>query len=165
MIRRPPRSTLFPYTTLVRSVFVPVAQLGSLAVENNIVELAVGFGQGFWAQPTGIGLTIPNADLAALIPYTFRSALIRRNFVRQIDGARDTYHAAITTRNAEKVIAENNIIALGGSNPIGFTKCIAATFLENISPEGTVIRGHDEISGQNASETKTVVEDALLLCL
>src|SRR2546422_8022164 len=31
MIRRPPRSTLFPYTTLFRSVFVHDSQPGSLA--------------------------------------------------------------------------------------------------------------------------------------
>src|SRR2546430_10403671 len=32
MIRRPPRSTLFPYTTLFRSFFVPLAGAGIKAV-------------------------------------------------------------------------------------------------------------------------------------
>src|SRR2546430_12208280 len=31
MIRRPPRSTLFPYTTLFRSRYAPVGQLGGAA--------------------------------------------------------------------------------------------------------------------------------------
>src|SRR2546430_7672790 len=41
MIRRPPRSTLFPYTTLFRSIFwhrVEIAQMGAA----NLVALALG---------------------------------------------------------------------------------------------------------------------------
>src|SRR5256885_4012409 len=30
MIRRPPRSTLFPYTTLFRSVFIPILLMGGI---------------------------------------------------------------------------------------------------------------------------------------
>src|SRR3712207_8153218 len=36
MIRRPPRSTLFPYTTLFRSTTDPLACLASLPVSNEI---------------------------------------------------------------------------------------------------------------------------------
>src|SRR5258708_30730323 len=36
MIRRPPRSTLFPYTTLFRSVFTPRYGLGSHSMIRNI---------------------------------------------------------------------------------------------------------------------------------
>src|SRR3989442_6319254 len=44
MIRRPPRSTLFPYTTLFRSVFTPVARQAStpsrtsLALPNSVTS-------------------------------------------------------------------------------------------------------------------------------
>src|SRR2546422_11691593 len=44
MIRRPPRSTLFPYTTLFRSVgarFVPEPLLGALEGEALVVEQAL----------------------------------------------------------------------------------------------------------------------------
>src|SRR5258708_8171865 len=37
MIRRPPRSTLFPYTTLFRSV---ADRLGEVVVDDDVVELA-----------------------------------------------------------------------------------------------------------------------------
>src|SRR2546429_5363739 len=37
MIRRPPRSTLFPYTTLFRSSFL---HIGHLDVENGVLEVA-----------------------------------------------------------------------------------------------------------------------------
>src|SRR2546430_15049029 len=32
MIRRPPRSTLFPYTTLFRSLWLPFANIGSITI-------------------------------------------------------------------------------------------------------------------------------------
>src|SRR2546429_5940886 len=38
MIRRPPRSTLFPYTTLFRSRFAP-ARLGEVVVGGEIVQV------------------------------------------------------------------------------------------------------------------------------
>src|SRR2546425_3432954 len=46
MIRRPPRSTLFPYTTLFRSHVVPQALLIlGRAVEIGVVEVAAQLGQ------------------------------------------------------------------------------------------------------------------------
>src|SRR3712207_7834041 len=47
MIRRPPRSTLFPYTTLFRSV----GELGHQAADGR-----VAFRQGFGAADQGIGI-------------------------------------------------------------------------------------------------------------
>src|SRR3712207_8388678 len=39
MIRRPPRSTLFPYTTLFRSKLVRLAEKKTLALGGEIIEL------------------------------------------------------------------------------------------------------------------------------
>src|SRR3712207_7172205 len=39
MIRRPPRSTLFPYTTLFRSLFAPALQAPAVDVTTNFFEL------------------------------------------------------------------------------------------------------------------------------
>src|SRR5205809_8028377 len=41
MIRRPPRSTLFPYTTLFRSVLVLVAGVGGLVVAGELAEIGL----------------------------------------------------------------------------------------------------------------------------
>src|SRR5256886_3645293 len=39
MIRRPPRSTLFPYTTLFRSLYTGVRDIDILQLKHNIVAL------------------------------------------------------------------------------------------------------------------------------
>src|SRR5260370_20230596 len=58
MIRRPPRSTLFPYTTLFRSI-----QGDVLATDNNTV------GMGDAGIKSAIqGSNVPNPDEADLIP-------------------------------------------------------------------------------------------------
>src|SRR5256885_12229984 len=43
MIRRPPRSTLFPYTTLFRSFFVLDSQIVLAQAELNLVQSQVNF--------------------------------------------------------------------------------------------------------------------------
>src|SRR3712207_8972969 len=42
MIRRPPRSTLFPYTTLFRSVQSPFADIDLVVVRENMEDLYAG---------------------------------------------------------------------------------------------------------------------------
>src|SRR5260370_32472430 len=47
MIRRPPRSTLFPYTTLFRSGLANATSYGlSASIWSRDVDTAVGFGRG-----------------------------------------------------------------------------------------------------------------------
>src|SRR2546430_3587024 len=46
MIRRPPRSTLFPYTTLFRSVFPPAGRIVSRPTGCWVTPLAITAGSG-----------------------------------------------------------------------------------------------------------------------
>src|SRR2546430_7494566 len=57
MIRRPPRSTLFPYTTLFRSYFLEIASLTSL----------LSLTRGLWGQP-GAFLPTKRVPLGHAIP-------------------------------------------------------------------------------------------------
>src|SRR2546426_9334733 len=56
MIRRPPRSTLFPYTTLFRSVKPP-------AVYGTMMRMGLE-GQGLWAQAEGASTVVAAAAAA-----------------------------------------------------------------------------------------------------
>src|SRR3989442_8770500 len=68
MIRRPPRSTLFPYTTLFRSalrdipVDLPRIELPRVTLAPGAVVVAGGPGGGAGAGPPGAG-TGPGADV------------------------------------------------------------------------------------------------------
>src|SRR2546427_4361282 len=53
MIRRPPRSTLFPYTTLFRSVLSP--ELGTLMVEGSLARFALAVGIAGGCVAGGLG--------------------------------------------------------------------------------------------------------------
>src|SRR2546425_7449718 len=48
MIRRPPRSTLFPYTTLFRSIIVSVGEDALKAVPDSYREAALALGVTRW---------------------------------------------------------------------------------------------------------------------
>src|SRR2546430_14427348 len=46
MIRRPPRSTLFPYTTLFRSQQIVAAAVGAFVSDGNVASLAIARREG-----------------------------------------------------------------------------------------------------------------------
>src|SRR2546429_4051539 len=50
MIRRPPRSTLFPYTTLFRSV-IGFPSLASVSMEQGRIAAGLAFGSHFHSDP------------------------------------------------------------------------------------------------------------------
>ena len=68
MIRRPPRSTLFPYTTLFRSV--PIVQTGDLHtaiydLTDSVLHVAVAAGSGFSGPPMAYDRTFLKVDMKA----------------------------------------------------------------------------------------------------
>src|SRR5256885_5170256 len=68
MIRRPPRSTLFPYTTLFRSLFELEQQVQAAKIK--VIGLGGGGGNAvsrmMAAQFTGVEFIVANTDLQAL---------------------------------------------------------------------------------------------------
>src|SRR3712207_7971979 len=71
MIRRPPRSTLFPYTTLFRSTLVAthVAEPDTLVAARRSSPLVVGLGE----TADGTAEYFLGSDVAAFIGHTRRS--------------------------------------------------------------------------------------------
>src|SRR2546426_7850406 len=66
MIRRPPRSTLFPYTTLFRSLvldlLVKAAALAALAGRGRVVLEALAAGALSRAVPVVLALALPRSE-------------------------------------------------------------------------------------------------------
>src|SRR3989454_9877770 len=66
MIRRPPRSTLFPYTTLFRSEIEEIAQREPAAILREVVEPAVGM-RAFQARELAFGLGLSPAQVSQAV--------------------------------------------------------------------------------------------------
>src|SRR3989454_6257558 len=101
MIRRPPRSTLFPYTTLFRSVFQPIAELESGRVHGFEALLR-------WHHPKrGVILPldfVPLAEQTGLIVPIGRWVL--QEACRHARGWQETFPAAAGLRISVTLSAE-----------------------------------------------------------
>src|SRR3712207_2326051 len=77
MIRRPPRSTLFPYTTLFRSVGVPSARSVKMTAMPQMVALFNGVGGGAVAIIAVVEFRAAPAELPldVLIPLLFAAII------------------------------------------------------------------------------------------
>src|SRR5438067_7197787 len=79
MIRRPPRSTLFPYTTLFRSAFANLLRNAAEAMGGRgSIEIAV--------SRDGAGLAVTIADHGAGIPDDLRQRVFEPYFTTKHDG-------------------------------------------------------------------------------
>src|SRR3712207_1868969 len=108
MIRRPPRSTLFPYTTLFRSAGAMVANLthesiratafGTLTLANNLLGLAAGpVVTGILADRLGLGgamQVVPVVAVGALVALV----LGRRAYPRSLATVNATVSHPVVSR-------------------------------------------------------------------
>src|SRR5258706_8444469 len=98
MIRRPPRSTLFPYTTLFRSLALPARISTGLCVVIMVSWLAVVF--GWWAQKpwsySGERSEEHTSELQSLTNLVCRLLLEKKKEKSNTIG----YHAATRGQNA-----------------------------------------------------------------
>src|SRR3712207_9417957 len=67
MIRRPPRSTLFPYTTLFRSIVLPTVPTPPRGMATEAVVVTYGRSSQAKHDPSRYIKDIPNMQLAALV--------------------------------------------------------------------------------------------------
>src|SRR2546422_2358724 len=108
MIRRPPRSTLFPYTTLFRSTDVPVLQIG------------VGSSRMSSAELNDYVLNVVRPPLAsaqgASIPYPYGGA--PRVINVDLDLAR-LYAKGLSPSDVSAAVNAENVILPAGSAQLG----------------------------------------------
>src|SRR2546429_1808048 len=68
MIRRPPRSTLFPYTTLFRSLFPDSDAAGHAALRSWVETMAAGGGRGTVITAQGLVLADRSEEHTSELP-------------------------------------------------------------------------------------------------
>src|SRR5574343_11883 len=101
MIRRPPRSTLFPYTTLFRSIYeFPTSQGGNYCIHSRKQEFEIHQYQGENHQPSQISRAKFHFDLpffwflSIQIPSTWHESTL--NDCMYICSSQDEYLTKIT---------------------------------------------------------------------
>src|SRR3712207_6535068 len=117
MIRRPPRSTLFPYTTLFRSPNAKDASEAAAALDKELVSIADG------DEPEGFGFV--NRDLSRYMSMVesadARPAESARLRVRDACGMLSADLARWRTANATTIPALNALLGKYGLAPLPVT--------------------------------------------
>jgi len=96
-------------------------------------------------------------------PPLFHQLVIRKNVIRHVDNASDPSGAGISVSGCTDLIVEDNVLDLEHATPIAFSYCDKASFFNNRTSAGTLIRGVDTIASAKASELTTDIEDAMLI--
>lgn len=130
-----------------------------LVVEHNWFELATTAADTFYA----IELTCSTTT-----PYLHGTIIIRENQIRYLDSAAGDANA-IRIVNASKVVVQENIVEVSPSTPVSNKNCGAATYFNNKTPAGVLVRGYNDTGSPSTSflysELETDAEDALLMTL
>lgn len=137
-------------------------------IENNVIALAT--------ETTGELIGIELDDLGAtgvLDPqypaYQHGQVIVRANKIRYVDGAYQTSPAfvgyGIQIFNAKNLIVQDNVVESVPADPIRNERCGTATYFNNRTPGGVLIRGVDSITGKKYDELETEAEDALVMAM
>ncbi|MBI5387317.1 MAG: hypothetical protein HZA90_21865 [Verrucomicrobia bacterium] len=130
-------------------------------IELNTIELASDV-----SDPVAIHLCDHNAGQGP--DYAHGGVIIRQNKIRYVNGdAGDGWDGtALQIEGAKNALISDNLIECGPTdNPIKNFRCGTATYFNNKTPSGALIRGRDGVSNTKSSELETEAEDALLLTL
>ena len=147
MIRRPPRSTLFPYTTLFRSP-LPKLELGdSDELEVGDLVLAIG-------NPFGVGQTVTSGIVSALARTQVMSTDL--NFFIQTDAATNPGNSggALVSMDGKLVGVNTAIFSKsGGSLSIGFAipANMVRAVITGMTKDGRLVRAWLGAKGQTVS--------------
>ena len=94
---------------------------------------------------------------------------MRENLFRFVVGTTETNALGILIGAVETQRVENNVVSLGNPNPMGFNISGVATFLNNQTPSGTLLRGYKRLpspsNGTKIDELATSIADALAFSL
>ncbi len=101
--------------------------------------------------------------------YQHGQVIVRNNKIRYVDGAYQTSPPfvgyGIQIFGPENAIIQDNVVESVPADPIRNERCGTATYFNNRTPSGVLIRGLDSITGKKYDELETEAEDALVLAM
>ena len=110
--------------------------------------------------------SLQDADFPA---YQHGQVVIRNNKIRYVDGAFQTSPAYVGTgiqaNGARNMIVQDNVLECVPANPLRNEHCGTATYFNNRTPAGVLLRGLNEDTNTKYSELETEAEDALVMAM
>src|SRR3712207_669840 len=182
MIRRPPRSTLFPYTTLFRSDLGPIAQLHAGRLGRRLSQLVLGlvlYGVSLALMVRGhLGLApwdVLHSGLIRYLPITLGQAVVLMSFVvllawiplREVPGIGTIANALVVGVSADATVA---LLGTPGAIPLriglmvgGVALCGLATALYigaqlGRGPRDGLMTGLARRTGRSLRTVRTALE-------
>ena len=146
--------------------------VAKLVVENNYFELAAvttetegipSIADANKKFPCGIYLS----SQASPPGKVYGEVLLRANKFRYFNGQTDSNFTgtAIQAASIEKGMIRDNYIETVPANPLQIWDCGGFGFLNNRKPDGTLVLGLNNTTGEKSDEIQTEAEDALVLAL
>ena len=136
-----------------------------IIVEGNIIELApISATQ----LQTPIGIQVSDDSVVAVPPpYAHGDIIIRNNKIRYVDGVAPDDDGAILieVQGAMNLIVQNNVLDTIAALPLENERCGHATYFNNRTPAGVLLRGLNEDTNVKYDELETEAEDAFVLAL
>ena len=151
-----------PSSATVTGVY-PLRSAARVVFENNQIELT----------PSGGASAVVLDDANDTSPYpeppdhVFGDILVRGNQVRYVDGAPpdDGGATLFDISGVKHLIVQNNVVDTVAALPLQHRRCGHATYFNNRTPSGVLLRGWDEDLDRKLDELETEVEDAFVLAL
>lgn len=151
-------------TSLVEATSVhKVYGVARAIVEGNIIELAAVSGAVAIAA-------VDNNDsspYSELPDYVHGDVIVRNNKIRYVDGAapNDSGATLVDLRGIKNIIVQNNVLDTIATTPLTNLRCGNATYFNNKTPGGVLLRGWNGDTSRKYDELETEAEDALVMAM
>jgi hypothetical protein len=138
-----------------------VLSVSRAIIEGNVIELA---------QVSGaIALAVADNNDGGTYQeppdYAHGDLIIRNNKIRYLDGAapNDSGAILIELKGAKNVMVQNNVLDTIATTPLVNQRCGSATYFNNKTPSGVLLRGWNSDTSRKYDELETEAEDAFIL--
>lgn len=141
-----------------------VLSVSRAIIEGNVIELAPGV-----SGASAVSIT-DNNDAGSIVEppdYLNGDVIIRNNKIRYVDGAvpNDGGATLIEAQGAKNLIVKDNVLDTIASAPLANFRCGSATYFNNRTPAGLLVRGVESATGRKYSELETDAEDAFVMAM
>lgn len=99
--------------------------------------------------------------------YVHEQVILRNNKIRYVDNVapNDAAGTLIELKGVRNIIVQNNVLDTLATASMAHTRCANATYFNNRTPGGVLLRGLNNTTGAKTSELETDAEDAFVMAM